>query len=442
MLRDPKTNKLYYGYLSTFLAGLTIFGSTGILNNASAQYIAHLTTVEGWDAALVSNAFSIRTLFSFVMPLVGLAVAKMGPRKCIFFTTVLTSIALVITGYSTGPLMFMVVFGVAVGFSMMFNDALACQAVAANWWSSRRAVASSCLNGMAALGGMVIPPIIAVLLRDYGWTTSLWAAAIALLVITAIPQFIWMKDHPGEAGQEMECGQPKVSKGATAEEIAAAKVEVSWEAKDAMKTPQMWITALCWGFCNVAYAAVMYFSVTHFILEGRMDSVQGSLFITVLNLFLAVWCFLGGGLVKKLGPRWSYFIGGIMCCGCCISITTVTSNKATWILPCVLSGFFGLLQPASVISLTTFYGPKNFAKIQGWLFPIFTILAAATSSLIGVYMAKTGSLTAVFFVCGFVSLGCSVLALFLRKHKKIPAKYQAMYDAQKAEAQAETRAQE
>lgn len=430
MLRDPKTNKLYYGYLSTFLAGLTIFGSTGILNNAAAQYIAHLTTVEGWDAAIVSNAFSIRTLFCFIMPLVGLAVAKMGPRKCIFWTTLITSIFLVVSGYSTGPVMFMIVFGVAVGASMMFNDTLACQAVGANWWSSRRAVASSVLNGFAAVGGMAIPPILAIVLRDYGWKTGMWVAGIGLFVLTAVPQMIWMKDHPHEAGQEMECGQPKLAKAATAEEIAAAKNEINWDVKDAMKTPQMWLTGLCWGFLCVAYACIMYFSVTHFILGGKMDSVKGALFISVLNIAVAVFNFLGGGIVAKLGPRWGYLLscltGGIAC----MLIPTVTGNVATWILPVLLGGYsFAFLNPLSMLSLTGFYGSKNFAKIQSWIFPIFTLMSAGTSSVVGAYLAKTGDLTKAFIIAGIVTFVGCIAALFLKK-PKVPAKYLAQVEQQ------------
>ena len=48
--------------ISTLLAGLTIFGSTGILNSAGAQFIAYLTVNLGWNASIVSNAFSLRTL--------------------------------------------------------------------------------------------------------------------------------------------------------------------------------------------------------------------------------------------------------------------------------------------------------------------------------------------------------------------------------------------
>ena len=66
------------------------------------------------------------------------------------------------------------------------------------------------------------------------------------------------------------------------------------------------------------------------------------------------------------------------------------------------------------MTLARYYGPKNFAKIQGWLYPVFTIMSAATSSLIGVYLAKSGELSKAFLVCGLLALVGCILALFLK----------------------------
>lgn len=421
MLRDKKTNKIYYGYISTILAGLTIFGSTGILNSAAAQFISYLTINLGWDAAIVSNAFSLRTLFCLIMPVIGIAVTKFGPRRTICWTTVVTSIALIITGYCTGPWMFMIVFGIAVGLSMMFNDTMATQAVVANWWSSKRAAWSGRVNAMAALGGMVIPPIIAVGLNTWGWKITLIICGIALFVITALPQFFWMKDHPEEVGQEMEGGhaaESQENKGA-----AVDSTEINWEAKDAVKTPQLWIVAVSWGFLCVAYACVMYFSTTHFVMKGVMDNVQGALFISVLSLVTAAMGIFLGGIVDKLGPKWGYFIAALSGGIGTILMNTVTGNIATWILPIILFSFpNAMLNPLATMTLARYYGTKNFATIQGWLYPVFTLMSAATSSLVGSHLAKTGELTTAFFVCGVLTLIGCVLALFLKK-PKTPEKY-------------------
>lgn len=306
---------------------------------------------------------------------------------------------------------------------MMFNDALSCQAVAANWWTGiRRSQASGVINGMAAAGAMIIPPIIAALLNHYGWTTTLWVCGIGLLVITALPQFFWMKDHPSDVGQAMEGGLA-AKPGDTKE--TAGSGEINWNARDALKTPQFWVIGLCWGFCCVSYAAVMYFSVTHFIMNG-MGSVQASFFISALSAVSMVLAFLIGGVVGRMGPRWGYaaacLTGGLGC----ILINAVTSSYVTWILPIILFSFpNAMLQTLSLTGITRFYGPKNFAKIQGWLFPVFTIMSAATSAIIGNVLAATGTLTPVFTGCGLICLVGIPLALLFLKDPKVPAKYLA-----------------
>ena len=421
MIRDKKTNKLYYGYMSTFMAGLTIFGSNGILAAAAANYIAYLTVDMGWDAAIVGNAFSIRTLFCLVMPLVGIAVTKFGPRRTICYTTLVTGAFLVITGYCTTPLQFVVIFGVAVGLSLNFNDTLATQAVAANWWTTHRGTASGIVNGFAALGGFVFPPMIAILLRDYGWTATMWAGGIGLIVITAVPQFFLMKDHPEEVGQEMEGGHVFTPKPGREPRLKPSKI--NWEAKDAIKTPQVWIVAICWGFCCVGYGAVMYYSVTHFVLHG-WDSVQASMFISVLSIVCCVASFLMGGLADKLGPRLGYMImcltGGV---ACIMVGTMVTQNIVTWILPIILFNIANaMLNPMATTTIAGFYGAKNYAKIQSWLFPVFTLMSAATSSILGIVLNRTGDLTGAFVVCGIITACGAVFALFL-KAPKVPEKY-------------------
>lgn len=422
MIRDKKTGKIYYGYLSTFLAGLTIFGSNGILAAAAANYIAELTVNKGWDAAIVGNAFSIRTLFCLVMPIVGLVVAKFGPRRTIFWTTLVTGICLIITGYCTNPIQFMIVFGVAVGLSLNFNDTLATQTVAANWWVQKRAQASGVINGMAALGGFVFPMIIVRMLASKGWTYTMWFAGIALILITAVPQMILMKDHPEEVGQEMEGGhafEVKKSK----YEPRLKPTQVDWDAKDALKTPQVWLIAICWGFCCIAYNAIMYFSVTHFVMHG-MDAVKATLFISVINIVAMVLAFLLSGIVNLIGPRIGYMLmcvsGGV---ACILVGTKVSENYATWIIPIILFTISSsFLNPMATNTIAGFYGAKNYPKIQSWLFPIFTILAALTSSVLGKVLQTTGDLSMAYVIAGIVTALGAVFAIFL-KAPKVPQKY-------------------
>ena len=130
--------KLYYGWIVTLLAGLTYFGSNGLLSTSAGTIVSQVLLVKGWDAAQVSLTYTIKSFLGLGLPLVGILLMKIGPRRCIFWTTTITAIFLALTGWVDSPVVFIFVYGIAVSFSMLFNDQLACFTAVNNWWDRRR----------------------------------------------------------------------------------------------------------------------------------------------------------------------------------------------------------------------------------------------------------------------------------------------------------------
>ena len=54
--------KIYYGWIITLLAGLTYFGSNGLLSTSSGNIISQLLLEKGWDATSVSLTYTIRSV--------------------------------------------------------------------------------------------------------------------------------------------------------------------------------------------------------------------------------------------------------------------------------------------------------------------------------------------------------------------------------------------
>lgn len=161
--------KLYYGWIVTLLAGLTYFGSNGLLSASAGTIVSQVLLVKGWDAAQVSFTYTLKSVLGLGLPLVGLLLMKIGPRKCIFWTTTITAIFLALTGWVDSPIVFIFVYGVAVSFSMLFNDQLACFTAVNNWWDRRRGEQGGYVQALGALGGVVFPPIITWLFLNFSW---------------------------------------------------------------------------------------------------------------------------------------------------------------------------------------------------------------------------------------------------------------------------------
>ena len=55
-MEQSKNKKLFYGWIITMLAGLTYFGSNGLLSSSSGIIIGQLLLVKGWDATQIGRA--------------------------------------------------------------------------------------------------------------------------------------------------------------------------------------------------------------------------------------------------------------------------------------------------------------------------------------------------------------------------------------------------
>lgn len=429
--------KFYYGYVITLLSALCYFGSNGILSVSAGNVINELINNKGWDPSVVGLSYTIRAVMGLTLPLVGYVVTKYGPRVVIGFTTAITALCLIFTAYVQTPFQFILAYGMGVSFSMLFNDQLAIFAAVNNWWTVKRGQQSGIVNAAGGLGGVVFPVIVAYLLRDYGWQTSMWALAIMLLIITGIPQWIFYRNHPEDVGQEMDDGYVTPELVGKTDKAAMKKVyqsPVDWEAKDAIRTPQLWMIIISWALFVFTYITVMYFGISKMVMDG-MDTIKASQVIAATNAAIMLSSLFLGRFVDKLGSKFTLLIVAIgSAIGC--YVFTLSATSIVFVVLFVL--FFGIAQgllvPAIMSMIPSYYGTKNYATIQGSVMWVLALSGGFAASAIGFIMKVTGGLNGAFVVAALVSALGGIIVLLLKPPKLTP-KYQAML-AEKADAPA------
>lgn len=433
-----KKKKLYYGYIVTLLAAMTQFGSTGIVNTSSANLINELINVRGWDATVVSAANSIRALCCLIMPAVGIAIVRFGPRRLIGFTTIITSAALIMTAYVEGPLGFILVYGILVTVTAQFNDQLACSACVNNWWDKRKGRYSSLVTAAGSAGGVLFPLITAWILANKGWSVTLWAQGLLLLFLTGLPQLIFLKDYPEEVGQTIEEGETSpvkvgVSKGKKKEnkDRGRYKSPVSWEAKDALRTLPVWIIFAIWALISFTNATVTYFGITKMVLDG-MNAVQGTYIMSALNAVTMVSGFFLGKYVDRFGPKTIFFVIGLsQGIGCIMMNYFQAGGVALMVAFLILFGMPRVMLNANIlVAISSYYGPKNFSTIQSVAFGMVSVSASLASVFNGWMLSNCGNLTLAFWLSSFGGFAAAVLALCL-KPPKLTDKYRNLINHQK-----------
>ena len=428
---QTNNRKFYYGWIITLLAGLTYFGSNGLLSASSGNIISQLLLVKGWDPTQVSLTYTIKSFIGLAIPLVGLALRKYGPRRCIFWTTLVTAICLAATGWVNSPGAFIIVYGLAVSISMMFNDQLACFAAVNNWWDRRRGEHGGYVQAMGALGGIIFPPIIAWMFMSFTWKSTLIIMAVALMIITAIPQMIFMKDYPAQMGLEIDGGAPtKPEKAKKAVKKAWHQSNVNWDVKDAIRTPQVWLMGITWGGVTFGYCAVMYFGITHMMMNGWGD-IRAAGAVSLLSLFILIGSLALSPLTDRLNPRLSLFLISALCgVGYLLfDFAAKSGNMAFMVVAMIFAGApDGPIICAVMNGLCSCYGPKNYPAIQPYCNIILTLIAASASIVCGYFLSTTGTLSAAYYFSAIFAFVVAFAALFIKPPKmseKLAAKYAA-----------------
>lgn len=260
-------------------------------------------------------------------------------------------------------------------------------------------------------------------MKNYGFKNALFAMAAMLFFISVLPQLIWYRNYPADKNQQMDNGYVPSS-----ENVVSAKNKlryfspVDWETKDALKTPQIWMVVIAWSCLVFSYIAIMYFSITLFVMNG-MDTVRASTILGSINFIGMITALIAGRIIDKIGPK----ITLVAVCLCSVAgslLILVVSDVATgWIFALVFGFSVGALVPCVASIIPSYYGVKNYPHIQGSVQWILALSSGVAATGIGIILTKTGSLVPAFWVSAGVS-GIALLIvialrppLLLEKHK-------------------------
>lgn len=416
-MKTNSKNKFFYGNVITLLSAMCFFASSGILTVSAGNVINELITSFGWSGTEVSLAFSVRSIIGLSLPFVGYITAKFGPRYVIGVSGIVTTICLILTAHITHPWQFILTYGIGVSFSMLFNDYLGVFAIVNNWWKEKRGLHCGLVNSAGAAGGVIFPIVIAVIMSKYGFKITLYVMAAMLFFISVLPQLIWYRNNPSDKNQLVDNGFVLDQENVLLKNRKSRYFSpVDWDTKDALKTPQIWMVILAWSCLVFSYIAIMYFSITLFVMNG-MDAIKASLILGSINFIGMITALIAGKVIDQIGSK----ITLVLVCICSVAgslLILVVSNPVTgWLFAGVYGFAVGAMVPCVASIIPSYYGVKNYPHIQGSVQWILALSSGVAATGIGIVLTKTGSLVPAFWL----SAGVSFIALLIVLALKPPA---------------------
>ncbi|MGG4198493.1 MFS transporter [Peribacillus frigoritolerans] len=422
MTKSKAKPTFYYGWVITVLAALMYGVKSGILLYGSGPIIDALIKEYGWSNSEVGIAFSLKSWFGFLTPIVGYAIVKYGPRRVLWISGVVTAAATIMTAFATTPIQFMVTYGIGLAIGMVFTSFLSIFAIVNNWWVGKRGLHTGIVNGAAGIGAAIFVPLMAWMIASFGWQNAMIYSGLIILVFAVIPQWIFFRDRPEDMGLTADDG--------VVEEKAKKYYfsPVDWKTKDAIRTHQLWFVMLAWCGLTWAFMSVTLFAYTYLLGKGlslgQVSAIQGG-----MGLFTVLGSLIAGLLVDKFGPRKILILTSIVNTAGILILIMANSVPMLWVYSLVLGLGVGMTNPCVIPMIASYYGNKNFGAIQGSVQWLLGLTAGLCPIVMGFIADQTKDYTTGFTI-GIAVCGIAALLAWAAKPPKAPAHYYEEIDVE------------
>jgi MFS family permease len=403
-----KNCKVFYGWwivgacllISMYTAGVVFFGFTAIFEPIANEF--------GWSYTKVSFAASIRGLETgFLVPLVGLLVDRLGPRKLLFAGATIIGLGLLLLGRINSLTMFYGVF-ILIAAGMSTCTGVVLQTVVGNWFRGKVSIATGIVVSGVALGGLLVPLVTRII------DIFEWRAAMAILGLGAwgilLPLSLLVRHKPEQYGYLPDGdvnGKPVSSEGVTLAQSTGGQIGV----RQALKSRAFWHISLglaCHYLAiNAVTTHVMPYLSTIGIARSTSSLVAGAIPLTSIFGRLSF-----GWFGDRFDKRWVTALGfalaslGMLFFG-------YAATVGTWVLiPFLILFGIGYGGPVPMLSalMREYFGRVRLGTILGLAMGVGWLGGIVGPPLAGWVFENFGSYQGAWFasaglvIAGMVSL--------------------------------------
>jgi len=386
---------LYYGWrMIGIVSALRILGG-GLHQYGFTVFFLPVSQDLGLSRASTSLAFSLaRSQGSLAAPLVGYLIDRYGPKPLMFTAALLAGVGYILFSFVHSYTTFLIVYlgVISVAFTGGFVHAPA--VVANNWFIRLRARAMTVVSAAVPIGGALITPLLAVVVRAFGWR---WAAFLAgvLFLAAGLPLCLGIRRSPESVGLQPD-GEPLT----TADDQAPAGASTqpssgrNVSAREAFRSPIFW-NLVCSMTCrSLAFTTV----TTHFIpimVWKGLSQTDASVLLAGFAIFNLPIHFLLGWIADFVNkPKLvtvCLFLGVIAV----LPMQWTNSLWALWFFTCLYSVLDASI-PVVWASVGDFFGRKSFGTIRGNMNLFYTWGSILGPFIAGAVYDRTQSYTLVF----------------------------------------------
>ena len=398
--------KVFYGWWIVFACFLIAFYVGGTIIYGFTAFFEPLVKETGWSYTQVSIAASLRGFESGVFaPVVGFFVDRFGPRKLIFYGTLMAGFGFILLSQTNSLTMFYGAF-VLLALGVSACSATALMTAVANWFRKNMGKALGITTCGFGAGGILIPFIVR-LIDLYQWRTTLIILGLGMWLL-GIPLSFLVRNKPEQYGY-LPDGETSAEQVSTSE---SQDKEVGF--KEALKSRSFWHLSIA-DTIRVMVSLAVITHVMPYLSSLGMPRSRAALVTTSISLLSIIGRFGFGWLGDIFDKRYvmavAYsFVG--------IGILAFSYTQTTWFFfPFLI--FFPLswgTAPLRGVILREYFGMASFGKIFGIMMGIATVGRVIGPFLAGWTYDTLGSYHPIWLAFAGISIVPIILMLTMKPY--------------------------
>lgn len=356
-----------------------------------------------WTRGEISLAQTISLILSgLAAPLVGIFIMKKGSKIAIVIGNLISVVGLLLLSFQQHIWQLFVYYGVILGLGISIGGMLAMMTVINNWFVMKRPMALSVSMASMGLGAIFFKPSLMILINTIGWRNTYQLTAAAVLLLCVILPALLLVNKPEDLGQVPDGpASPKhpiddshqynrKAKSFDSPPPKLYKTPVDFTAKEAMRTPTMWLLI---GFSVVQFAVIQVI-LTHqvaFLFDIGISSVRAAFTAGILGPVMSISQLCVGFLGLKFKMH-SLAVVSILIGIAGFTIMLFTQSMEIAILYNIVLGIgFGIQAIAMGNLIPDYFGRSEFPKMMGYTMPFTTFLSAFSAPAAGYIRDTAGS---------------------------------------------------
>jgi sugar phosphate permease len=321
-------------------------------------------------------------------PFVGQLIDRVSIRILMPLGALLTAAGVAVIAISHSPVVMMAGAAVLLGFGISAAGTLAGNAVVARWFHRRRGRALGLMSVSTSVGGVLIPPVAALLIERFGWRPALLMIAVVIGVGASLLGFFAMRDRPSE-GELLAAGETEVADtGPAAAAADQAEPQVTMGA--ILRNRDFWLILLGAGLLLAIDQVLVATNIPFFQGQG-VALAAASILVAVQSGAAIVGKLLVGFLAERVDIRRLFAGVGALHAVLMMFYIFWPGYWPMLLIIAVIGVAVGGSLPLWGLLVAASFRSQDFGKASGAMGPGMQILSIVFVRLSGEAFDRTGS---------------------------------------------------